>query len=61
MLESLGSLAASSAMLYLMGGALLGLVFGSIPGLTATLAVVILIPLTYSLDTISGVAMLIGA
>lgn len=61
MIDSLLQLASSSAMIYLGLGALLGLVFGAIPGLTATLAVVILIPLTYSLDIISGVAMLIGA
>ncbi len=61
MLQSLAGLLTSSAMLYLLGGALLGLIFGAIPGLTATLAVVILIPLTYSLDTVAGVAMLIGA
>ena len=61
MLESLGGLITSSALLYMMAGTLLGLIFGAIPGLTATLAVVILIPLTYSLDTVSGVAMLIGA
>lgn len=49
MLESLGGLITSSALLYMMAGTLLGLIFGAIPGLTATLAVVILIPLTYSL------------
>lgn len=47
MLESLGGLITSSALLYMMAGTLLGLIFGAIPGLTATLAVVILIPLTY--------------
>ena len=61
MLESLGGLITSSALLYMMAGTLLGLIFGAIPGLTATLAVVILIPLTYSMVTVSGVAMLIGA
>ena len=61
MISSLFSLVTSSAVLYMLAGAILGLIFGAIPGLTATLAVVILIPLTYSLDAISGVAMLIGA
>jgi putative tricarboxylic transport membrane protein len=42
------------------GGVLLGIVFGIIPGLTATLAVILLIPITYGLDPLSGIAVLIG-
>ena len=42
------------------GGVLLGLVFGIIPGLTATLAVVLLIPLTYGLDALTGIALLVS-
>lgn len=41
-------------------GVLLGLIFGAIPGLTGTLAVVILIPITYGLTAIEGLSMLIG-
>ncbi len=44
----------------ILGGVLLGIVFGIIPGLTATLAVILLIPITYGLDPISGLAVLIG-
>ena len=42
------------------GGVLLGIIFGIVPGLTATLAVILLIPITYGLDPISGIAVLIG-
>ena len=40
-------------------GVLWGLVFGMIPGLTATLAVVVLIPITYGVGAVSGISMLI--
>jgi len=42
-------------------GVVLGVIFGAIPGLTAALAVVILLPFTYGLDTMTGLAMLIAA
>ncbi|MCL1999816.1 MAG: tripartite tricarboxylate transporter permease [Planctomycetes bacterium] len=41
-------------------GVMWGLVFGMIPGLTATLAVVVLIPLTYGMNSVWGISMLIG-
>lgn len=41
-------------------GVLWGLVFGMIPGLTATLAVVVLIPITYGMGAVAGISMLIG-
>ena len=41
-------------------GVVWGLVFGAIPGLTATLAVVVLIPITYGMGAVTGMSMLIG-
>jgi len=61
MIESLVALVTGPALLFLLGGVLLGLVFGAIPGLSATLAVVILIPVTYTLGTTEGMALLIGS
>lgn len=61
MIHSLVALVCSSAILYMLGGVVLGLIFGAIPGLSATLAVVILIPLTYTLETNAAMALLIGA
>lgn len=41
-------------------GVLLGLVFGSVPGLTATMAVAIFLPLTFTMEPVSGMALLMG-
>ena len=41
-------------------GVLLGIIVGAIPGLTATMAIAILIPFTYSMDMIPAIAMLLG-
>jgi len=41
-------------------GTFLGLTFGTLPGLTAIMGIALLIPLTYSLSPVAGVAMLIG-
>ncbi len=46
--------------LYLVIGTALGLVVGTLPGLTATMAVAILTPLTFWLDYESGLAVLVG-
>ena len=44
----------------LIGGVILGLIFGVIPGLTAALGVSLILPLTYVLSPIQGLATLIG-
>lgn len=61
MIQNLMGLLTSGATLYMLGGVLLGMIFGAIPGLTGTLAVIILIPMTYKMTTGAGVALLIGA
>ena len=42
------------------GGVLLGIIFGSIPGLSATMAVALCLPMTYGLEPIAGMALLLG-
>ncbi len=42
------------------GGTFMGIVFGSIPGLTATMAVAVCLPLTYPLGLDNGLALLLG-
>ena len=42
------------------GGTIFGIIFGAIPGLTATLAVILLIPLSYGLEPTQGISMLGG-
>ncbi|MEW4327789.1 tripartite tricarboxylate transporter permease [Rossellomorea marisflavi] len=51
----------SPTLVYIIIGTVLGVIFGAIPGLTATLAVVILLPLTYGMDPLAGIATLLAA
>ncbi len=44
----------------IVGGTLVGIIFGSIPGMTATMAVAVCLPLTYSLGLENGLALLLG-
>lgn len=45
----------------LMGlGVLIGIMFGSIPGLTATMGIALCLPLTYSMDMVPSMALLCG-
>lgn len=41
-------------------GVMIGIIFGAIPGMTATLAVAVCLPLTYSLGLSDGLALLLG-
>lgn len=41
-------------------GALVGLVFGSIPGLTFTVALALALPITFSMDSVSAIGLLLG-
>ncbi|GGB39001.1 C4-dicarboxylate ABC transporter permease [Lentibacillus populi] len=47
-------------MFLVIAGVAMGLVFGSIPGLTATMAVAICLPITFVMDPSSGMALLMG-
>lgn len=44
----------------IVGGTFTGIVFGAIPGMTATMAVAVCLPLTYSLGLENGLALLLG-
>jgi putative tricarboxylic transport membrane protein len=41
-------------------GCMIGIIFGAIPGMTATMAVAVCLPLTYSLGVQEGIALLLG-
>ncbi len=45
----------------LIGGVVIGVVLGSIPGLTATMAIALIIPITYYMDPVQSLIMLMGA
>lgn len=47
-------------LLAIAAGTVLGLVFGALPGLTATMGVALLLPLTFGMDAVSGMGMLLG-
>ena len=61
--ELLGAVAAILAphvFIYLVAGVVLGLIVGALPGLTATMAMIILLPVTYSLPTLESIQILMG-
>ncbi len=41
-------------------GTMLGIIFGSVPGLSATMAVVLFLPMTFKMDPTQGIALLVG-
>ena len=41
-------------------GSVLGIIFGAIPGLTATMGMAIFLPMTFSMNDIQGIVFLIG-
>ena len=45
---------------FILIGVFIGIIFGSIPGLTATMAIVMFLPLTYTMTPIQGVSTLIA-
>ena len=47
-------------LLFLFGGVTLGAIFGALPGLTATMGVAVLTPLTFWVTAEEGLAMLLG-
>lgn len=48
------------ALLWTFVGTFMGLVFGSLPGLTATMGVALLVPLTFSFPTVHALGMMLG-
>lgn len=41
-------------------GVVVGIIFGSIPGLTSTMGVALCLPLTFSMSPLNGIAMLVA-
>ena len=58
--SSFGQVFSPLTLLYTLIGAAGGILIGSIPGLTATMGIALLVPFTYGLEFIPGVAMLLG-
>lgn len=46
--------------LFIFSGVVIGIVFGAIPGLTATMSIALGLPLTYGLSEVNGMSLLLG-
>lgn len=60
MIDALLALFVWHNLTYLVIGTTLGIVIGAIPGLTATMLIALTLPLTYHMDPVSAVTLLIG-
>lgn len=59
-MEGFSAVLTINGMLMILLGTMLGLLFGSIPGLTATMAIAICLPITYGMSPAEGMALLMG-
>jgi putative tricarboxylic transport membrane protein len=59
-LEGLFDLLGSAAIIYMVLGLILGIIFGAMPGFGATLGIVLLIPFTFGMDPTTALPMLAG-
>ncbi len=53
-------LTSPSVFLFMVGGVLAGITIGSLPGLTATMGIAVLLPLTFSMEPSTGFALLLS-
>lgn len=60
LIQGLAAMLTAQNILFIFFGTALGIIFGAIPGLTATMAVVLCLPLTFGMNPLSGMALLIG-
>ncbi|NLU44285.1 MAG: tripartite tricarboxylate transporter permease, partial [Acholeplasmataceae bacterium] len=49
-----------ATLLLILLGSIVGIVFGAIPGLNATMAVALCLPFTYGMDSVNGVSLLLA-
>ncbi len=60
MAEAFAAVFSPVCLLLIMIGTVIGIIFGSIPGLSATMAVVLFLPLTFGMTPINGTSLLVG-
>lgn len=60
LLSGLSQALSLEALLMTLIGVVAGITVGAIPGLTATMAVAVLVPFTFNMDAVLGLAMLLG-
>lgn len=61
LLQGFSQVFVPATFVYLVAGVTLGTVLGAIPGLTATMAIAIVIPFTFTMSPVASLLMLIGA
>ncbi|MGM0704171.1 MAG: tripartite tricarboxylate transporter permease [Pseudomonadota bacterium] len=59
-LQALSLVSSPSVLLLILIGVLFGIVGGSIPGFTVTMAILVVFPFTFAMDPVSGVALMVG-
>lgn len=57
---ALGAISDPFTLLAIVAGAIIGIIFGSVPGLTYSMALALVLPLTFRFDTSAAVGMLLG-
>src|SRR5690625_1790733 len=60
LVDVIGNIFNPQVMLFMIIGTMVGIFIGALPGLSATMGVALLVPLTYWIEPESGLAMLIG-
>ena len=59
-IEGLTSVLNPTCLLFIVVGVTIGIIFGALPGLSATMAIALCLPLTFSMSPIEGISTLIG-
>lgn len=59
-MDAIANVFTPTCLFLIWAGTMIGIVFGSIPGLSATMAVVLFLPMTFSLEAELGLALLTG-
>lgn len=59
-LEGFAAIANPACLGLIIAGTVIGIIFGALPGLTSTMAIALCLPITYTLDTIEGLSLLMG-
>ena len=60
LLGGFGAVANPVSLLFIFFGVVMGIIFGAIPGLTATMAIALGLPLTYGMSPLNGISLLLG-
>ena len=47
-------------LLLILIGVVIGIIFGSIPGLSSTMALILFLPMSFGMDPMNGISLLIG-